>query len=270
MNYAIRLAYDGTRYNGWQRQGNTDRTIQGKLEAVLAELAGGPVEVQGSGRTDRGVHAEGQTANFRLPADRDPGTVMEYLNRYLPEDIQVLSCARAPEAFHSRLSAVRKTYRYQIEMGPRRNVFQRNYYYGLGCGLDLERMRAGAGHLIGTHDFKSFCGNPRMKKSCVRTIEAIDFAGPKGAAAGCGLTGTQLFILYRGNGFLQQMVRILTGTLIEVGLGKREPESLEAVLRARDRQAAGFTAPAQGLFLVNVEYGEEYDGIFSEALCKEL
>ena len=149
-------------------------------------------------------------------------------------------------------------------------MFQRNYYYGLGCGLDLERMRAGAGHLIGTHDFKSFCGNPRMKKSCVRTIEAIDFAGPKGEAAGCGLTGTQLFILYRGNGFLQQMVRILTGTLIEVGLGKREPESLEAVLRARDRQAAGFTAPAQGLFLVNVEYGEEYDGIFSEALCKEL
>ena len=252
-NYAVRLAYDGTRYNGWQKQGNTDKTVQGKLEAVLAEFAGAFVEVQGSGRTDRGVHAEGQTANFRLPKERPAGEVMEYINHYLPEDIQVLACAKAPDAFHSRLSAVRKTYRYQIEMGPKKNVFQRNFYYGLGQKLDIERMEAGAALLAGTHDFKSFCGNPRMKKSCVRTIEEVAFVRPG---------GTQLFILYRGNGFLQQMVRILTGTLIEVGLGKREPEEIAAVLQARDRQTAGFTAPAQGLFLVNVEYGEEYDGIF--------
>ena len=254
MNYAIRLAYDGTRYNGWQRQGNTDRTIQGKLEAVLTELAGGPVEVQGSGRTDRGVHAEGQTANFRLPADRDPGTVMEYLNRYLPEDIQVLSCARAPEAFHSRLSAVRKTYRYQIEMGPRRNVFQRNYYYGLGCSLDLERMQAGAGHLIGTHDFKSFCGNKRMKKSTVRRLERIEIREE----------GSRIVLAYTGNGFLYQMVRILTGTLLEVGLGTRAWESMEEILSARDRQAAGWTAPPEGLFLVEVQYPKNIEARAAE------
>ena len=253
MNFKLTIQYDGTRYDGWQRQGNTDNTLQGRLEGVLSRMVGKPVEIQGAGRTDAGVHAHGQVASVHLPEGYTPQEIQNYLNRYLPEDIQVLACAKAPDAFHSRLSAVRKTYRYQIEMGPKKNVFQRNFYYGLGQNLDIERMEAGAALLAGTHDFKSFCGNPRMKKSCVRTIEEVAFVRPG---------GTQLFILYRGNGFLQQMVRILTGTLIEVGLGKRAPEEIAAVLQARDRQTAGFTAPAQGLFLVNVEYGEEYDGIF--------
>ena len=252
MNYRICLAYDGTRYDGWQRQGNTERTIQGRLERVLERMAGVPVEVCGSGRTDAGVHAEGQVANFHLEQKQasqgtfwEPEAICSYLNRYLPEDIAVLSCERAPERFHSRLSALRKTYRYQIETGPRRDVFARNYYYGLGQSLDEEAMRQAAAILTGTHDFRSFCGNRRMKKSTVRTIESISFCHPD---------ATRLHILVTGNGFLQQMVRILTGTLIETGLGKRRPEEMEAILAACDRQAAGFTAPAQGLFLAGVEY----------------
>lgn len=248
MNYKIRLAYDGTRYDGWQKQGNTDRTIQGKLEAVLTRLAGGPVEVQGSGRTDAGVHAEGQVANFHLEKAADPEAVMSYVNQYLPEDIAVLSCELAPPRFHSRLSAVRKTYRYQIETGAKRDVFQRNYYYGLGRSLDEERMERAAALLTGTHDFRSFCGNRKMKKSTVRTIEAIQIFRPD---------ATRMHLSVTGNGFLQQMVRILTGTLIEVGTGERRPEEMTAILKALDRQAAGFTAPPQGLFLAEVEYGEE-------------
>lgn len=145
MNYKMILAYDGTRYNGWQKQGNTDRTIQGKLEQILTRMAGGPIEVFGSGRTDRGVHAEGQTANFHLKQTEEYEDkslqILEYINTYLPEDIAVLSCEAVPERFHSRLSAARKTYRYQIEMSPKKNVFQRDYYYGLGCRLDQKKWK---------------------------------------------------------------------------------------------------------------------------------
>lgn len=247
MNVVIWLSYDGTRYDGWQKQGNTDRTIQGKLESILERLAGEPVEVQGSGRTDAGVHAEGQVANFHLRQEMEAGVVKEYLNRYLPEDIMVQRAQLAPERFHSRLNAVRKTYRYQIEMGPKKDVFQRHYYYGLGQQLNIENMKTGAALLTGTHDFKSFCGNRKMKKSTVRTIESI------------GITqfgATRIHITFTGNGFLQQMVRILTGTLIEIGLGKYEPERIRMILEAMDRQAAGFTAPSEGLFLEQVDYGE--------------
>ena len=174
---------------------------------------------------------------------------MEYINEYLPEDIAVLSCEVAPERFHSRLSAVRKTYCYQLEMGPKKDVFQRNYYYGLGERLDVSAMKAAAGLLTGTHDFKSFCGNKKMKKSTVRTITAIRLIRL--------CDGKALAVDVTGNGFLQQMVRILAGTLIEVGLGKREADSLEAVLELKERSAAGFTAPPEGLCLMNVQYEEE-------------
>lgn len=248
MNIKVILAYDGTRYDGWQKQGNTDKTIQGKLEQILEKMTGKPVEVQGSGRTDAGVHARGQVANFHLEGFWKPEEVMSYINRYLSEDIVVLSCEKASERFHSRLSAVRKTYCYQIEMGAKKNVFERNYYYGFGKKLDIIKMKKAASFLIGTHDFKSFCGNRKMKKSTVRTIEKITFE----------MVGEErLHIRFTGNGFLQQMVRILTGTLLEVGEGKRKPEEIPEILEAKDRQAAGFTAPAQGLFLEEVEYGEE-------------
>ena len=249
MNYKMILQYDGTRYDGWQRQGNTDRTIQGKLEAVLGRLAEETVEVHGSGRTDGGVHARGQVANFHLKQAREPEEIRAYLNRYLPEDICVLELTAAPERFHSRLNACRKTYRYQIWMDGKTDVFQRDYFYGLGRQLDIGQMERAAGRLLGTHDFKSFCGNKKMKKSTVRTITAIRFIRM--------CDGKALAVDFTGNGFLQQMVRILAGTLIEVGLGKREADSLEAVLELKERSAAGFTAPPEGLCLMNVQYEEE-------------
>lgn len=247
MNIGVWLSYDGTRYDGWQKQGNTDRTIQGKLEAVLEKLEGSPVEVHGSGRTDAGVHAEGQVANFHLAKSMDPDGIMRYMNRYLPEDIAVTRACVMQERFHSRLNAVRKTYRYQIETAPKKNVFERCYYYGLGQELDVGKMEQAAAILTGTHDYKSFCGNKKMKKSTVRTIEKIEFEQ----------SGSRLHIYFTGNGFLQQMVRILTGTLIEVGQGKCAPDKITRILDAQDRQAAGPTAPAQGLFLVNVGYEDK-------------
>ncbi len=244
QNYKITLQYEGTRYDGWQKQGNTDNTIQGKLENVLSRMAGHEVEIHGSGRTDAGVHATGQVANFHLDGDFTPEQVKEYLNRYLPEDIAVIKAERAPERFHSRLSAVKKIYTYQIETGTKRDVFTRRIQYGLGRPLDLDAMKQAASMLCGTHDYKSFCGNRKMKKSSVRTVETIHIRQD----------GSRVVLTFVGNGFLQNMVRIMTGTLIEVGLGKRSPQSMKEILAALDRQAAGAMAPAEGLCLAGVLY----------------
>lgn len=245
-NIMVVLEYDGTRYDGWQKQGNTENTIQGKLEAVLLRWAGEPVEVHGSGRTDAGVHARRQTANFHIDKTvcRSSEMAMEYLNRYLPEDIRVLETREMPDRFHSRLSAVQKTYAYYVETSDKKAVFERKYVYGLYERPDVEAMRQAAGYLIGEHDFKSFCSNKRMKKSTVRRLERIDIAAE----------GTKLVFTYTGNGFLYNMVRILTGTLLEVGLGKRRPEEMKTILEAKNREAAGMTVPPEGLFLMDVEY----------------
>ena len=245
VNYKMVLEYDGSRYAGWQRLRTESQTIQGKLEMVLSRNAGMPVEIHGSGRTDAGVHAKGQVANFYLEDKRDPEEIRLYCNTYLPEDIRVLTVEEAPLRFHSRLNARSKTYVYRIEMGEKRSVFTRRYTYGLGKPLDLERMKQAADYLIGTHDFKSFCGNKKMKKTTVRTLMKVEFQ----------VSGSELAIRYTGNGFLQYMVRIMTGTLIEVGLGVRNPETMPAVLEACSREAAGFTAPPEGLCLEKVRYG---------------
>ena len=252
QNYRILLQYEGTRYDGWQKQGNTDNTIQGRLEAILTRMTGDPVEIQGSGRTDAGVHALGQVANFHLKGGYDPEAVMEYLNRYLPEDIAVLRCERVSKRFHSRLNAVSKTYVYQIETAPRRDVFTRRVQYGLGQHLDVEAMRKAARLLCGTHDYKSFCGNKKMKKSTVRTVHAIEIAQKRG--------DTLLELRFTGNGFLQHMVRIMVGTLIEVGRGQRTWQSMTQILEAEDRQAAGYTAPPEGLCLAEVRYNMDMEG----------
>ena len=159
-NIKITLQYDGSRYDGWQKQGNTDKTIQGKLEQILEKMAGQTVEVHGSGRTDAGVHAWGQVANFHLPASCAGMSAEElkaYLNRYLPDDIAVLSAQEAGTRFHSRLNAVSKTYCYRIETAAKKNVFERRYVYGLGEPLDIASMRRAAAYLTGEHDFKAFC-----------------------------------------------------------------------------------------------------------------
>ena len=164
QNYKIIVSYDGTRYRGWQKQTNTGDTIQGKLEALLSRMAGEEVAVQGAGRTDAGVHALGQTANFRMDTELSDRELMDAINGFLPDDIAVLSLKRVSERFHSRLSAVGKAYCYRIYTGNARPVLSRRYVWNLGRELSTERMEQAAAYLTGLHDFKSFCGNPRMKK----------------------------------------------------------------------------------------------------------
>lgn len=244
MNYKLTIQYDGTRYDGWQKQGNTDNTIQARLEAVLTRLAGTAAEVHGAGRTDAGVHAVGQTASVCLPGNRSAEEVMDYLNRYLPEDIAVIEVQTVPDRFHARLSAVGKVYRYDLRVGSVPDVFRRKYQYRVDAPLDLAAMRRAAALLTGTHDFRAFCANKRYKKSTVRTIHSITIEQ----------TGPDLSITYHGTGFLYNMVRIFTGTLLEVGQGLRSPEEMTRILASRDRTQAGKTAPAQALTLVKVEY----------------
>ena len=244
MNYKLTIQYDGSRYDGWQRQGNTDNTIQGKIESVLSRLVGESVEIHGAGRTDAGVHAEGQVASVKLPGKRPAAEVMDYLNQYLPEDIAVVAVEEADERFHARLTAVGKVYRYDIRLGSTPNVFRRKYQYRVEQPLDIAAMRQAAEHLTGTHDYRAFCSNKRYKKSTVRTVSAIDIA----------VEDADMSITFRGDGFLYNMVRILTGTLLEVGLGERKAEEMPTILESLDRTRAGKTAPAQGLTLVQVEY----------------
>lgn len=248
-NIKIVLQYDGTRYDGWQKQGNTDRTIQGRLERILERMTGQPVEAYGSGRTDAGVHALRQTANFHLPPDSQgkewtPEAARDALNRYLPEDIAVLEAEHVPERFHSRLHAVSKTYLYRIETAKRADVFQRKYVYILGRTLDADAMERAALFLAGTHDFRGFSSLKRTRKSTVRTLELPEIRTEK----------SRVELRFTGDGFLYHMARIMAGTLIEAGLHERSPESVREVLESGDRSLAGFTAPPQGLFLADVRY----------------
>lgn len=244
INYKLVISYDGTRYSGWQVQGNTDRTIQGKLTAVLRKMTGEEIEVHGSGRTDGGVHAIGQVANFKTATEYEPDELRDMLNRYLPEDIVVLSAERVPERFHSRLSAVEKTYRYRIWTDRVPPVFERKYVTVMPEEFNVNAMKQAAGYLLGTHDFTSFCGNRHFKKSAVRTIYEIRFFQ----------TEHELAIEVSGNGFLQNMMRILVGTLAEVGKGSRRPEDMTDILEGRSRKLAGITMPPQGLCLMSVSY----------------
>lgn len=246
MNYRIKIQYDGTRYNGWQRQQSTDMTIQGKIEDVLSKMTGYPVEIQGAGRTDAGVHALEQTANVHLSTTFAPEEIRDYLNRWLPEDIGILSVAEAPPRFHSRLNALSKRYDYRIATDPSLHVFDRKFMYPYTEKLDLSAMEEGAALLCGHHDFQGFCAR-RMKKSTLRTLSSITFHQPPG----------ELCISYEGDGFLYYMVRIMTGTLLEIGAGKRKPESILTIFDKKIREDAGFTAPARGLTLIKIYYEED-------------
>lgn len=246
MNYKAVIQYEGTRYRGWQVQGNTEHTIQGKLEALLSRMDGAPVEVHGSGRTDAGVHAAGQVISFRCSQERSPEAVRSYMNQYLPEDIAVLSVEAAAPRFHARLNAVRKTYVYRIWNQETGNVFGRRFLTKVEEPLDVEAMRKAAALLCGTHDYRAFCSLKRFKKSTVRTVEEIRITqeGPK------------IEISFTGDGFLYHMVRILTGTLVEAGLGLRDAESVGEAFESRDRALAGRLMPPEGLMLMRVEYGQ--------------
>lgn len=243
-NYKMILSYDGTRYQGWERQKTTDMTIQGKLEAVLERMAGDAVEVIGCGRTDAGVHAKEMTANVKLDTDMTPEEICTYLNHYLPDDIAVADVKIASERFHSRYNAIGKTYCYTCYIGKAKPVFDRKYVYTLEACPDVQAMRMAAEQLVGTHDFASFCANKKKKKSTVRTVDRIEIK----------VEGDYLKFVFHGNGFLHHMVRILVGTLLEVGFGKRSPESMPELLVAKERAKAGVTAPAQGLCMVSADY----------------
>ncbi len=250
--YKCIISYDGTRYNGWQKQGNTSNTIQEKIETILSKMLDVPIEINGSGRTDAGVHALGQVFHFHCGMD----ILEEYLpqdflltvNSFLPKDIRILSIDTCDLRFHARLNALQKTYRYQIDISPFGNLFLRNTSHHIPQPLDIAAMQTGADYLLGTHDFKSFCSNKRMKKSSIRTIHKIDICMDS--------TNKLLLLSYTGNGFLYNMVRIMTGTLIEIGLGVRQPEDILVALEGCDRGLAGHTAPPQGLFLVSVSYSD--------------
>lgn len=243
QTYKLTLRYEGTRYHGWERKSNVD-TIQGKVEDVLSRLCGEPVRVDGAGRTDAGVHAEAMVASTRLDTDLTPEALQTYLNRYLPEDICVTEVKPAAPRFHARLNAVGKTYRYTCWAGPGKPVFDRKLVTVLEEVPNVEKMRIAAQFLTGEQDFRSFCGNPRMKKSTVRRVDSIDIRQ----------TGPYLTFTVSGTGFLMHMVRILVGTLLEVGYGRLAPDTMPDILAARTRSAAGPTAPAKGLCLMEVRY----------------
>ena len=228
-NFRMTLSYDGTRYNGWQRQGNTPDTIQGRLEAVLSDLLAQPVEVAGSGRTDAGVHARMQTASFRAKTNLSAPELLRRLRAQLPGDIGVLTLTEAEPRFHARLSCRGKTYVYRVWNSDTPNVFERRYVYALPQPLDTAAMQRAAALLCGRHDYTSFCANRHMKKSAVRTVDAITVER----------LGEEVRLTFSGDGFLYHMVRILTGTLLEVGLGQRDADTMPAILAARDRSAAG-------------------------------
>lgn len=242
-NYKLIIEYDGSRYYGWQRQPGQN-TIQGKVENILSILCGKEIEVIGAGRTDAGVHARGMAANAFMDTPLSAEEIRDYLNRYLPDDIAVREVREASPRFHARYNAIGKTYRYTCFDGPVKSVFDRKYYTPLCEAPDLERMRRAARILEGEHDFRNFCVNPRMKKSTVRRVDRIDIERE----------GDYLLFTVHGTGFLQNMVRIMVGTLLEVGFGRMEPEQIREALEARERQKAGPTAPAQGLCLLSVDY----------------
>lgn len=244
FNYKIILEYEGTRYNGWQKNKNAENTIQDLLENTISSIVGENVEVNGSGRTDAGVHAKGQVANFKVTKQQSTNELIDSLNKALPSDIKILSCEEVNSRFHARLNAKGKTYRYTIDIGKKPDVFTRRFIQHYPCVLDFWEMERAVKHLVGEKDFKSFTSNKRTKKSTVRTIYSIDIEK----------NGTEISFVFKGNGFLHNMVRILTGTLIDVGTGKISSKDINKIIAAKDRSLAGATMPARGLTLIDVQY----------------
>lgn len=243
-NFMLTIAYDGTKYLGWQRQeADKDKTIQGKLENILSTMVGEKVEIIGSGRTDAGVHAQAQVANFYWNTKESEEYVKDYINQYLPRDIVIKEVKEVDERFHSRYNAKSKTYLYRIYTTEAHPIFERKYVYHFPGNYNLKKMSEAGHYLLGAHDFKGL-SSKNTKKSTVREIYNLNIEQ----------VGPELRITIKGNGFLYNMVRIIAGTLIEIGLGQREVEDMDLILEKKDRAYAGFTAPAQGLVLIEVEY----------------
>jgi tRNA pseudouridine38-40 synthase len=245
--FKLTLAYDGTGYAGWQMQPGKP-TIQAALEAALARITGAPIRAAASGRTDAGVHALAQVVSFKSATPLAPETIRNALNAELPRDIAALAVEVAPDDFHARRDAIRKRYRYKIHDGDVPDVFHRPYCWQYRQPLNAEAMERAAQAIVGTHDFRSFEYRWPQRSSSVRTIYEAFVCRKAGSADG------MITFDVSGNGFLYNMVRALVGTLVEVGRGAKAENWPAEVIAAGDRRTAGMTAPAQGLFLVRVDY----------------
>ena len=244
-NYKMLISYDGTRYFGWEHQPDKD-TIQGKIETVLFRMCGEKeeIEVIGAGRTDAGVHAKGMAANAIMDTALSEIEIRDYMNRYLPDDIAVLSVEMVSDRFHARYNATGKTYQYTCFDGDVKSVFDRRYYTRLDSKVDVKSMQEAAAFLVGKHDYSSFAMNPGKKKSAIREIDSFTVERD----------GDYIYFTVHGNGFLRNMVRILVGNLLDVGTGRISPFDFHNIMEAKDRRVAGQTAPACGLCLLKVDY----------------
>lgn len=256
--FKLTLEYDGTEFAGWQTQPEGQRTVQETLERALHDVTGWPVSVVGAGRTDAGVHAEGQVAGCTVETRLEPETLARALNANLPGDLCVVAAAYAGDTFHARRDARSKRYRYAIWNARTPSPLRARRFHHVPAALDVDAMREAARALEGRHDFKSFQAAGSAITQTVRTMSrlAVEASNEVDRSGGAG----ELFVEVDGDGFLRHMVRNLVGTLLEVGSGRRDPASLPALLAAQDRREAGPTAPARGLTLVRVDYGPSAAG----------
>lgn len=250
-NIKLVIEYDGSGFHGWQIQ-NSERTVQGEIGRALQELLQESPNLCVAGRTDAGVHASGQVANFKTSSGMDVSNIFRGLNFYLPEDVRILSAGDVADDFHSRFSAVDRTYSYQITTKP--TAIARQYAWRCYFKLDIETMQEASQHLLGAHVFKAFSKYVPDEKHYKCLVMAADWQGQE----------DRLVFTIRANRFLHNMIRIIIGTIVEVGYGKRQPGNIAEVLKSEDRELAGNTVPAHGLCLLNVNY--EYRQLNRECL----
>jgi tRNA pseudouridine38-40 synthase len=248
------MEYDGTRYLGWQSQ-KSGGTIQDILNETLFGILGEKVRLTGASRTDAGVHALGQTAVFATASGLEHTVVMRALNAKLPRDIRIIEAAEVDSSFHPRYSAIKKSYFYLISADKRPSAFFHPFLWELKTGLDIDAMKEAAVHLSGEHDFSSFMGSGCGSKTQVRTVHALDITQCRELSfMTASIRGDFIRFRIEANAFLRHMARNIVGTLVEVGRGRISPETVKDILRIRDRQKAGPTAPAKGLFLERITY----------------
>ncbi|MGY3766860.1 tRNA pseudouridine(38-40) synthase TruA [Vagococcus vulneris] len=243
-NIKLTIEYDGKRYLGWQRLKDSDKTIQGKIESVLHQMTGETIEITGSGRTDAGTHARGQVANFKTQSLLSSAKILNFMNRYLPQDIVIKQVEDVTERFHARFNCTGKQYSYYVWNSEIPSAFQRFYSFQEEKPLDIEKMSAACEKLIGTHDFQGFSALRKSKKSTVRTIKDITIERD----------GDLIRFKFVGDGFLYKMVRIMMGTLLAIGTGELPLTVIDEVLSDKVRQSAGETVSSHGLFLDEVYY----------------
>lgn len=241
-NYKLMIAYDGSRYKGWQRLANSEDTIQGKIETVLSRMTNDDIQIIGAGRTEVGSHARAQVASFHTDFKTNQEEIFKYLTTYLPKDIAVLKVSKAAPRFHAKFNATSFRYVYQIRTGLTPNPFDRQYRLHVPEKLNYKLIEEACTHFLGTHDFQSFTSRKSKTKSNERTLTRLELVKD----------GNDLDIIFEGSGFLHNMVSIITGTLIEIGQGKKSPSDINNIFAAKSRVAAGYTVSAQGLFLDEV------------------